>query len=151
MHGKLILGILSALILLPACARRPVATDTSQAADIPKEIAIQKLKELLGGVEYVYCTEPKDSLKPSEIRSMAVSPVSLEVARSKGTSLIMAYREIRLVQAASAGNKQEGACRVFTTRTRSKDQDKPHFEFLFKTVAEAQQMTELLTALRKQD
>lgn len=151
MHGKLILGILAALVLLPACARRPVATDTSQAADIPKEIAIQKLKELLVAVESVYCAEPKDTLKPSEIRSMPVSPVSLEVARAKGTSLILAYREIRLVQAASLGNKGEGACRVFTTRTRSKDQDKPHFEFLFKTVAEAQQMTELLTALRKPD
>jgi hypothetical protein len=145
MKVRILAGLLAAALALPACIRRPVATDTSQAADIPKEIAVQKLKELLTTVEYVYCMEPRDSLKPSEIRSIGVSAELLEVARQKGAALPLAYRDIRLVQAAAAGSSK-GVCRIFTVKLPG---EKPQFEFQFRNVQAAQQMTELVTSLRK--
>jgi hypothetical protein len=145
MKLRILAGLLAAALALPACSRRPVATDTSQAADIPKEIAVQKLKELLTTVEYVYTLEPKDSLKPSEIRSMAVSTEGIDVVRQKGGSIPLAFKDVRLVQAASAGSSK-GVCRVFTVKVPG---EKPQFEFLFRNIPAAQQMTELVTALRK--
>jgi hypothetical protein len=148
MNARILLGLAAALWLLPACSRKPIPTDTSQAADIPKEIAVQKLKEMLPGVSYVYCTEPKDSLKPSEIRSMSVSMTGIEVVRAKGAPLPLLFKDIRLVQAATSGTRA-AVCRIFTVR--QPQADKAHFEFLFPTITQAQQMTELVTALRRED
>lgn len=147
MREKLLV-VLAAALLTASCKRKAVPTDTSQASDIPKEVAVQHLKDLLPKSTTVYCTEPKDSLKPDEIRGYNVSLDGVEVVRGKERPLIFLYRDIRLVQAATAGSKG-AACRIFTVRGR--DSDKPHFEFLFLSLQQAQQMTELVTALRKQE
>jgi hypothetical protein len=145
MREKLLV-VVAAALLAAGCKRKAVPTDTSQASDIPKEVAVQHLKDLLPKAIQVLCTEPKDSLKPDEIRGYNVSLDGVEVVRGKERPLILLYRDIRLVQAATAGTKAS-ACRIFTVRGR--DSDKPHFEFLFLTIQQAQQMTELITALRK--
>src|SRR5437868_64794 len=90
------LMVLAVLALTaPACkSRKPVPVDTSEAGDIPREVALQKLRDLLPTAEYVYCTAPKDTLKASEIRAFAVRGDAMEIDYGRGKTLLMTYGTI---------------------------------------------------------
>src|SRR5262245_12515610 len=49
----------SLVVLLAAACRQPVAVDTSSAKYIPRELAVQKLKELLPTADTLGSTVPK--------------------------------------------------------------------------------------------
>lgn len=140
---------LMALVFLaavaPACkSRKPVAVDTSEAGDIPREIALQKLRELLPTMDYTYCTVPKDSLKPSEIRAWSVRSDMIEIDLGKAKPLQLVYREITDVKLELVGKYY--TARVYTTVVPDKDKD--HFQFLWKQENPAKSVVELLTSLK---
>lgn len=138
--------VLAALaVAAPACkSRKPVAVDTSEAADIPREVALQKLRELLPTMEYTYCSLPKDSLKPSEIRAWSVRSDMIEIDLGKAKPLTLVYRDITDVKLELVGKYY--TARIFTTVQPDKEKD--HYQFLWKQESPAKSIVELLTALK---
>jgi hypothetical protein len=121
-----------------------VAVDTTEAADIPREIALQKLRDLLPTVDYTYCTLPKDSLKPSEIRAWIIRSEAIEIDLGKPKPLTLVYREITDVKLELVGKYY--TARVFTTVQPDKEKD--HFQFLWRQESPAKSVVELLTSLK---
>lgn len=130
----------------PACkTRTPVAVDTTEVADIPREVALQKLRELLPTAEYVYCTKPKDSPKRSDIRAWHIRSDGVEIEQGKSLPLLLFYRHVTEVKLELVG-------RYYTARIFSSmqpDKEKPHFEFLWKEEAPAKSVVELFVSLTK--
>ena len=131
---------LIALVVLaltaPACkSRKPVTVDTSEAGDIPREVALQKLRELLPTAEYVYCTAPKDTLKAGEVKAYAVRNEAIEIDYGRGKSLILTYNLVTAVDLELVGKYY--TARVFTSL--QSDPNKEHFGFQWKQEDRAKQ------------
>ena len=63
----IVLAVLA--LAAPACkSRKPVVVDTSEAADIPREVALQKLRELLPTADYTNCTKTATDSPPYSSR-----------------------------------------------------------------------------------
>ena len=145
MRFRLLIVLAVIAIAAPACkSRRPVAVDTSEAGDIPREVALQKLREILPTAEWTYCTLPKDSLKPSEIRAWSVRSEAIEIDLGKAKPLALVYREITDVKLELVGKYY--TARIFTTVQPDKEKD--HFQFLWKQESPAKSVVELLTSLK---
>jgi hypothetical protein len=129
----------------PACkSRKQVTVDTSEAGDIPREVALQKLRELLPTMDYTYCTLPKDSLKPSEIRAWSVRSDMIEIDLGKAKPLQLVYKDITDVKLELAGKFY--TARVFT-RVQT-EPEKDHFQFLWRQENPAKSVVELLISLK---
>lgn len=137
-------GLLLLAVAAPACkTRTPVPVDTSEVTDIPREVAVQKLRELLPTAEYTYCTKPKDTLKPSEIRAWIIKSDGIEIDAGKTPAFLLFYRHITNVKLELVGRYY--TARVFTTM--QPDPEKDHFQFLWKDEATAKSVVELLLSL----
>lgn len=133
------------VVLAPACkSRTPVPVDTTESGDIPREVAVQKLRELLPTMDYTYCMVPKESLKPSEIRAWGVRSDMIEVDFGKAKPLQLVYRDITEVKLEKVG--KYFTARIFTTVQPEKDKD--HFQFLWRNEAPAKSVVWLLTSLQ---
>jgi hypothetical protein len=131
----------------PACKshKKQVPVDPNEAGDIPREFALQKLRELLPTAEYTHCTVPKESLKPSDIRAWNVRNEMIQIDTGKAKSLELYYADITQVTLEFVGKHY--AARVFTTV--QPDPAKDHFQFLWKQEAPAKSVVELFLSLRK--
>lgn len=144
MRAHLLLAVI--LVLCPAACKshRPVAVNPTEAADLPRESAVQKLGEVLPTAEYTYCTLPKWTLKASAITAWTVQSDAVIVTHGKGNSLRLAYADIRDVIVETSGSYY--SVKVFTTiQTDSRE----HYQFLWKSEEKAKQAAELLLSLRK--
>jgi hypothetical protein len=145
MRVPALLALLVLAAAAPACkSRKPVAVDTTEAGDIPREVALQKLRELLPTMDYTYCTLPKDSLKPSEIRAWSVRSDMIEIDLGKAKPLQLVYRDIMDVKLELVGKYY--TARVYTTVQTEPEKD--HFQFLWKNENPAKSVVELLTSLK---
>ena len=145
MRFRFLIVLAAVALAAPACkSRKPVAVDTTEAADIPREVALQKLRELLPTVDYTYCTLPKDSLKPSEIRAWNIRSEAIEIDLGKPKPLTLVYREITDVKLELVGKYY--TARIFTTVQPDKEKD--HFQFLWRQENPAKSVVELLTSLK---
>ncbi len=134
------------VVALVSCkSHKPVAVQPGEAAEIPREVAIQKLGELLPTAEYVYCSAPKESLKPGDITLWKVVGDSVEIEFSKGRKLQLSYADILDVKLELAGKYY--TVKVYTTIQVDRARD--HFQFLWKVEDRAKQVTELLLSLKK--
>ena len=142
----LTLFLLTTLIAMTSCKKgTPVAVDTTEAAEIPREVAIQKLGELLPTVEYTYCTLPKYSLKPSEIKGWRIRSDAVEIDLGKAKELVLSYADITQVRLELMG-------RYFTAKVFTSvqvDKEKAHFEFQWKQEEPAKRAVELFSSLKK--
>ena len=144
MRSTILTGLAILLTLVACKSRKPVAYDSSEAADLPREIAVQKLRELLPTADYVYSTMPKDSLKPAEIKEYAVSDADVTVVRVKGEPIRLAFADVTEVVLARTGSYHMG--RVFSRFQTAKNT--AHLEFQWKAVESAQRCVDLFTALK---
>ena len=98
---------MSLVVALVSCkTHKPVAVPPGEAADIPREVAVQKLGELLPTAEYIYCSAPKESLKPGDITLWKVVSDSVQIEFGKGRKLQLNYADmldIKLVEHQIAG------------------------------------------------
>lgn len=134
------------VVALVSCkSHKPVAVQPGEAADIPREVAIQKLGELLPTAEYVYCSAPKESLKPSEITLWKVVGDSVQIEYGKGRKLQMNYADMVDVKLELAGRYY--TVKVYTTVQVDRARD--HFQFLWKAEDKAKPVTELLLSLKR--
>ena len=141
------LMVLALLALLaPACkSHKPITVDTSEAGEIPREVALQKLRDLLPTAEYLYCTAPKETLKAAEVKTYAVRNDMIEIEFSKGRTLQLAYAAITEVNLELKGKYY--TARVFSSA--QPEAGREHFGFQWKQEERARQAVELLTALKK--
>lgn len=134
------------VIALVSCkTKKPVAIDVKETAELPRESAVQKLRELLPTTEYVYCYAPKWSLKPSEISTWTVENDAIGIDHGKGNKLRLAFGDITDVKVDQSG-------KYFYVRVYSvvqTDAARSHFEFLFRIEDRAKQVAELLLSLKK--
>jgi hypothetical protein len=131
-----------AVALTPGCKKTtPRPVDTSQAPDIPRSVAVEKLRELLPTCESMYCAAPSETLKPSEVREWSVGDSELWF-KDKGDTYRLVYAEITGVRLDGKGTKYFYA-KVFTNRPT-----KEHMYFRWLTEEPAQQAVELLEAVR---
>lgn len=134
------------VVAMTACkTHKPVPVDTTEAPDIPREVALQKLGELLPTAEWVHCTLPKHSLKPSEITNWAIRSDAIEMEVHKSKSLVLNYADITAVRLELIGKMY--TTRVFTSLQA--DREKDHFEFQWRVEEKAKSAVELLTSLKK--
>jgi hypothetical protein len=131
----------------PACKshKKQVPVDPNEAGDIPREFALQKLRELLPTAEYTHCTVPKESLKPSEIKAWNVLNDKIQIDTGTAKSLELSYDDITQVKLEWVGKHY--AARVYTKV--QPDPAKDHFQFLWKQEAPAKSVVELLLSLKK--
>lgn len=143
---SLTLFSLCLVVALASCkSHKPVAVQSAEAAEIPREVAVQKLGELLPTAEYIYCSAPKESLKASEVTLWKVVSDSVQLDYSKGRSLQMNYADVIDVKLELVGKYYT----VHVYSTVQADRGKDHFQFLWRAEDRARQVAELLMSLRK--
>jgi hypothetical protein len=138
----MMLALLAALA--PACkSRRPVPVDTSEAGEIPREVALQKLRELLPTAEFLYCTAPKETVKGSDVRGLIVQSSMLEIDHGRGKRLTLTYVDISIVNLEQVGKYY--TARVYTAA----NPDRELFGFQWRQEDPAKRAVELLASLKK--
>ena len=145
MRGLTLFSVALVFALVSCKTKKPVQLDKESTADLPRESAIQKLREILPTTDYVYCTAPKWSLKQSEITTWSVENDALGIDHGKGNKLRLAFSDMTDVKVDASG--RYFYVKVFTVVQT--EQEKPHFEFLFKIEDRAKQVGELLLSLKK--
>jgi hypothetical protein len=70
-------------LLLAASCRQQILIDTSEARFIPRDVALDDLKDLLATADVAECTLPKRCLRRDEIKEWVVDDDGLE-ARAEG-------------------------------------------------------------------
>lgn len=141
------LACLSLILALSACrTHKPVQVDTTEAEDLPREVVIQKLSQLLPTAEHVYCTLPKVSVRPTEIKTWNIRNESIEIDYGKGSTLLLQTADILQVKLELIGRTYYTA-RVWTTVQTEKDKD--HFQFQWRSEESAKRAVELLASLRR--
>jgi len=145
MRVSALLALVLIAAVAPACkSHRPVPVDP-ESGDIPREFALQKLRELLPTAEYVYCTNPKESLKPHEIKAWNIRNEMIQIDLGKAKHLELYYADITQVRLELAG-------KYYTVRVHTSAQaesEKDHFQFLWKQESPAKSVVELLLSLKK--
>src|SRR5262245_15139796 len=108
----LVLALLAALA--PACkSRKQVAVDSTEVGAIPREFALQKLRELLPTAEYTYCTLPKESIKPHEIKAWNIRNEMIQIDLGRPKPLELYFADITQARLELVGKYY--TARVWTT------------------------------------
>ncbi len=82
------------LLLLAASCRIPLAVDTSGSKFIPREVAVERLKEVLATADAVVCLEPKRSLSRAEIREWKVDDLGFEALADGKEPIRVAFKDV---------------------------------------------------------
>lgn len=147
MQRRVMMGLLGLLALGAACRKREeLKVGREEAGDIPREVALQKLRDLLPTAESAACTAPKEYYKAAEVREWSVGPEVLRIVplREKDPVFAVAYAELRQIRLDRLG-------KTFQVRLFAPAQADPAKDFLtftWKSEEAAKQVVELLEALR---
>lgn len=147
MQRRAMLGLLGLLALGAACRKREeLKVGREDAGDIPREVALQKLRDLLPTAEYVACTAPKDGYKASEVKTWSVGTDVLRIVplKEKDPVFAVAYADIRQVRLDRIGKTLQ--VRLFAPAQA--DPAKDLLCFTWKNEEAAKQVVELFEALR---
>ena len=145
MRSLTLFSCLLVVALVSCKSHKPVQVQAGEAADIPREVAIQKLGDLLPTADFVYCSAPKESLKPSEITLWKVVSESVQIEFSKARKLQLNFGDMLDARLELVGKYY--TVKVYTTL--QPDRSHEHFQFLWKAQDRAKQVTELLLSLKK--
>lgn len=145
MRAMTLFSVALAIALVSCKAKKPITVDPAATADLPRESAIQKLREILPTTDYVYCSAPKWSLKQSEITTWSVESDAIGIDHGKGNKLRLAFSDMTNILVEASG--KYFYVKVFTVVQT--DPNKDHFQFLFKIEDRAKQVAELLLSLKK--
>ena len=133
------------LALMATSCRQSLVVDTSSAALIPRDVAVERLKEVLATAETATCTEPKHVLDQADIKEWAVDDRGLE-ARAKGKASIgFAFKDVTATRLDKVNLFFQ--VRIFTPAQPNPKKDYVHFNF--PTEDTGRRALELLDALWK--
>ncbi len=147
MQRRAMVGLLGLLALGAACRKREeLKVGREEAQDIPREVALQKLRDLLPTAEYAACTAPKDGYKAAEVREWSVGADVLRIVplKERDPVFAVAYADIRQVRLDKIGKTFQ--VRLFAPAQA--DPAKDFLSFTWKNEEAAKQVVELLEALR---
>lgn len=140
------LVVLAIVAAAAGCGRtQKIEVDTSEAKDIPKEIAMAKLRDLLPTAETIICTAPKMTLSQTDIAEWGVGNDGIEIRTAKEKSLTLPFAEVTGTRLDRSGKFY--VVRVFSTAQPAKD--KEHFQLLWRTPEPPQRVLELIEACRQ--
>jgi hypothetical protein len=140
-RSLIVLGTLAALA--PACRKKEELNVTKE--EIPREIAVGNLRTLLPTCAQVYCSLPKDTLNPNEIKEWVVGNDGFEIRPTKAKPIALNYADITQTRLEKSGSKFY--VRLYTTVQR--DPNKEHFSFLWASEESARSADQLFESLRK--
>ncbi|HXF83508.1 MAG TPA: hypothetical protein VNN19_12230 [bacterium] len=138
----------AALLAAAGCRKRElVRVDTTEAKDIPREIAVDKLREVLPTAEQVICTLPSERLRPSEIKEWTISSASVQMRVSRGEPFVLPYGDITELRLEKVSDGRYWVVKVFTSIQTNPG--KEHYQFVWKNEESARRALELFEALRQ--
>ena len=131
------------LLLLTASCRQPILVDTSAAKLIPRDVAIDRLKEALAKADVTVCAAPKVTLEKAEIKEWKVDDLGLEAVAEGKEPIRVAFKDVT----ATRLDKYYLYCqvRIFTAAQANPKKDFIHFHYA--TEDQARRALELLDAL----
>ena len=136
----------SVLLLLAASCRIPLAVDTSGSKFIPREVAVERLKEVLATADAAICLEPKRTLSRAEIREWKVDDLGFE-ARADGKEPIrVAFKDVTATSIDQLNAYYQ--LKIFTTAPSKAGKDSVRLNW--KLEASVRRALELIDALWKQ-
>lgn len=135
---------LLAVVLATSC-RKPLVVDTSSAALIPRDVAIERLKEALAKAETAELSQPRHWLGQAEIKEWAVDDKGLEARAAGRASVGVAFRDVTATRLDRVALYYQ--VRIFTAAQPGPKKDYVHFNF--QAEEPARRALELLDALWK--
>jgi hypothetical protein len=144
-----VLAAASALLLATGACRKAqpieVAPDP-ELADVPVEKALEILRKLLPSAEYLWCTNPKESYKPTDLKEWSVGKDVLRVVpvKEKYPTFVLNYADLTSTRLDKQG-------RYFTAKVFAKMQPDPNKEYLafqWKTQEPAEQVVKMFESIR---
>ena len=131
------------LLLLAAACRQTIPVDTSTAKLIPRDVAVERLKEALSTADVAARTVPKHSLDRAEIKEWVVDDQGLEARAEGKDSIRVAFQEVTGTRLDKVNLFYQ--VRIFTPAQPNPKKDYVHFNWA--TEAQARRALELLDAL----
>jgi len=132
--------------LLCAACRQPVAVDTSSAKFIPRELAVEKLKEFLPTADTLGCTVPKSSIwAREEVKEWKVDDKGVEYVVPGKETARFAYADITSTRLDRVTAYWQ--VRIFTPAQTNPKKD--HFHFSWRSEQSAKTVVELFEALTR--
>lgn len=135
---------LLACVLATSC-RRPLVVDTSSSALIPRDLAIERLKQVLAAAETAERTQPRHWLGREEIKEWAVDDQGLEARAPGRASVGFAFKDVTATRLDKVNLFYQ--VRVFTPQQPNPKKD--YVRFNFQDEEAARRALELLDALWK--
>lgn len=143
-------AVLLVVLAVAACRKtRPVDVDVTQAQDIPREIALSQLRELLPTAYYAGCTLPRERFRQRHIKEWVIDAAGVEVRPEDEDD-----ETIRLAYARLTGARLDHRGRYFIVKLFTADQTEEnteHFAFAWREKEPAAQVLELFEALRRKN
>jgi hypothetical protein len=143
-----VLAGMSVLLLLSACKKaQPVElAPDPELADVPVEKALEILRKLLPSSEYVWCTNPKESYKPTDLKEWSVGKDVLRVVpvKEKDPTFVLNYSDLTATRLDKQG-------RYFTAKVFARMQTDPNKEYLafqWRTQEPAEQVVKMFESIR---
>lgn len=134
------------LVLLVSACRQPVPVDTSSAKFIPRELAVQKLKELLPTADTLGSTVPKTSIwTRDEVKEWKVDDKGVEYVVPGKEPYRFTFAEITSTRLDRVTVYYQ--VRIFTPAQPNPKKD--HFHFSWRSEESARTVMELLEAMTR--
>jgi len=130
-------------LLLTASCRQPIVVDTSAAKLIPRDVAIDRLKDALASADMVVCSAPKNTLEKAEIKEWKVDDLGLEALAEGKEPIRVAFKDVTATRLDKFYLYFQ--LRIFTAAQANPKKDYVHFHFA--TEEKARRALELLDAL----
>jgi hypothetical protein len=144
MRVPALMALVLAAALAPSCKSHKALPPPTEPLDIPREAALQKLRETLPTAEYTYCTLPKYNLKQTEIKGFTIRNEAFEIDHGRERKLVLSFADITAVRLEQIGKYY--TVRIYTSVQTEKEKD--HFGFQWRQEEPAKRAVELLLSLK---
>ena len=149
MHTRWIAVLLVALAA-PACRRtRPVDVDVTQAKDIPREVAITQLQQLLPTAYYSGCTLPKERYRQKHIKEFRIDTAGVEILPHDKDDPVFKFSYAQITASRLDRKGKRGDCTVKLFTAEQARENTEHYYFVWDDFEPAAQVLELFEALRQ--
>lgn len=131
------------LLILTAACRQPIVVDTSGSKFIPRDVALERLREVLATADTISCTIPKHSLGRTEIKEWKIDDLGLEARADGQVPIRVAFKDV-------TGTRLEQFNQVYLVRIFTPAQPnarKDYMHFIWNSEKPARRALELLDAL----
>jgi hypothetical protein len=131
------------IFLLAVSCRHQLQIDTNEAKFIPRDVALDGLKELLATADVAECTQPKRCLRRDEIKEWVLDDDGLEARADGKPSIRVAFKDVTATRLDKVALYYQ--VRLFTPGQPNPKKDYVHFNWT--SEGTARRTLELIDAL----